>query len=296
MATDTAQAETGELLDLRSHLAAAEARLAAAGVSSPRQDAIELAAHVLRIERGKVGLARGFDARQAERYAEVVARRAAREPLQHVTGVAGFRRLELAVGPGVFVPRPETEVLVEWCLQALRHCDRPLVADLCAGSGAIALSIVDEHAGARVHAVEREPLAYSWLRRNVAGEERVRLHLADAADALHGLDGLFDLVVSNPPYVGDDERDRVDPEVRDHDPGSALWAGGEGLDVLRVVERTGRRLLRPGGVLAAEHSDGQGDTAPALFPADHWTDVADHRDLTGRPRFVTAVRRVEAAV
>lgn len=294
MATEAATVAAGGPLDVRSRLAAAEAQLAAAGIASPRQDVIELAAHVLRVDRGKVALARGFDVRQAGRFADLVARRAARVPLQHLTGMAGFRRLELAVGPGVFVPRPETEAVVEWCLQALRDCDRPLVADLCAGTGAIALSIVDEHPGARVHAVECEPRAYSWLRRNVAGEERIRLHLADAAEALHGLDGRFDLVVSNPPYVAADERELVDPEVRDHDPGSALWAGGDGLEVLRVVERAAQRLLRPDGLLAAEHSDRQGETAPALFGPDHWTDVADHPDLTGRSRFVTARRRAEA--
>ncbi len=271
---------------------AAAERLAAAGVPSPRHDAEELAAHVLRVDRGRLPLVDAWNPQQRRRFDELVERRAARVPLQHLTGTVGFRRLELAVGPGVFVPRPETEVVVEWCLQALEDLGRPMVADLCAGSGAIGLAIAEEHPSAVVQLVERDPRAYAWLARNALGTS-VRTHLADVADALPGLDGRFDLVVANPPYIPDGDREVLDPEVRDHDPDPALWGGPDGLDGVRLVERTACRLLRPGGLLAVEHADCHGAAAPALLRERGWLDVADHTDLAGRPRFVTAAKPEE---
>jgi len=282
---------------LRRDIADAADRLAAAGVDSPRHDAESLAAHVLGIRRGQLA---GVDdlAAAGSAYAELVARRAAREPLQHLVGSVGFRHLELVVGPGVFVPRPETESVVQWALDAARAegLSSPLVADLCTGSGTMALAIAQELPGARVHAVERDPVALEWTRRNArarvdAGDPAVSLHLGNVADALPELDGTVDLVVSNPPYVAVGEREQVDPEVRDHDPDIALWAGEDGLDVIRLVAATARRLLRPGGLLVVEHSDRQGASAPALLRATGgWTEIADHRDDAGRDRFVTARR------
>jgi release factor glutamine methyltransferase len=252
----------------------AVALLRAAGVASPEYDA-----HALWRHAGATGA--DFDG--------LVARRAARVPLQHLLGSAGFRYLELEVGPGVFVPRPETEVLVDAVLAEIASIERPVVVDLCAGSGTIGLSVAHECPGAVVHLVEREPEAFAWLHRNV---ERlgldVQLHLADAAIALPELDTRVDVVASNPPYVAERERDQVDPEVRDHDPEVALFAGPDGLDVIRIVADRARRLLRPGGLLAIEHSDRQGESAPALLRESGWAEVADHEDLTGRPRFVTA--------
>lgn len=273
---------------LRPALAAAAARLAAAGVTSPRVDAELLAAHLLGVPRSRL-LAE--PTLPAAGYAELVAHRAARVPLQHLTGRAGFRRLDLAVGPGVFVPRPETETLVEWCLRELAGCPTPLAVDLCAGSGAIALALADEHAGVHVHAVEREPSALDWLRRNVAvapAGGRVRVHAADLAAPLPGLAGAVDLVVSNPPYVPTGARPR-DPEVADHDPPTALYAGPDGLQAIRAVERAARLLLRAGGTLAVEHAESQGEAVRALLSAaGSWRAVADHLDLAGRPRFATA--------
>ena len=229
-------------------------------------------------------------------YGELVGRRASRVPLQHLTGSVGFRYIELEVGPGVFVPRPETESVVQWAVDAVKGLESPLLVDLCTGSGTIAFALANEVAGATVHAVERDPAALAWARRNaqnrvLAGDPEVVLHLGSVEAALVELDGTVDLVASNPPYVALNERHLPDPEVLDHDPEIALFAGEDGLDVVRLVEQAARRLLRPGGLLVVEHSDRQGESAPAvLADAGGWCDIADHQDLTGRDRFVTARR------
>jgi len=277
---------------LRGTVAAAATRLAAAGVASPRYDAEELAAHVLGLPRSRLALVDRLPAAAAGRYAELVEQRAARVPLQHLTGVAGFRRLDLAVGPGVFVPRPETEVLVDWALAQVAQL-RPgaLVVDLCAGSGAVALAIADEASGVTVHAVEREEHALAWAARNVATTGLpVTLHRGDVADPalLAPLAGTVDLVTANPPYIPVGAA--VEREVAEHDPPAALWGGEDGLDVVRVVERAAARLLRPGGLVAVEHADAQGKSVPAVFARAGWAEVADHPDLAGRPRFATARR------
>ncbi len=194
----------------------------------------------------------------------------------------------------MFVPRPETESVVQWAVDALEGVERPLCVDLCTGSGTIAFALANEVPGATVHAVERDPDALEWTRRNAAnrvkaGDPEVQLHLGSAEDALPGLDGTLDLVISNPPYVATTEAHIPDPEVVDHDPGIALWAGEDGLDVIRLVEQAARRLLKPGGLVVVEHSDRQGRTAPALFEqAGGWSEVQDHRDYADRDRYVTA--------
>jgi release factor glutamine methyltransferase len=278
---------------LLDEIARATARLAEAGVASPRADAEELAAAIHGVRRAELHAVPdgAFDAR----FWEGVARREAGEPLQHITGRAFFRYLELRVGPGVFVPRPETEVVAGWAIDALREMDvkDPVAVDLGAGSGAIALSIAQEVPRTRVHAVEHDPQAYMHATRNVEAIDergRVRLHLADFADALTDLNGTVDLVVSNPPYIPMSEWEYVPPDVRDHDPPDALWGGGEdGLDAIRIVERTARRLLRPGGVVVVEHSDLQGNAVYWVFAEENgWRDVRNRRDLTNRDRFVTA--------
>lgn len=266
---------------------AAAERLAGAGVASPRYDAEELAAHVLGVARSRLALVDRLPAAAAGRYAELVEQRAARVPLQHLTGVAGFRRLELAVGPGVFVPRPETEVLVDWALARL--APGAVVVDLCAGSGAVALAVADEAPGVTVHAVELEEHALAWAARNVeATGLPVTLHRGDVADPalLAPLAGTVDLVTANPPYIPVGAT--VEREVAEHDPPAALWGGEDGLDVVRAVERAAARLLRPGGFVAVEHADLQGTSVPAVFA--RWDDVEDHPDLVGRPRFTTARR------
>ncbi|QHC25441.1 peptide chain release factor N(5)-glutamine methyltransferase [Streptomyces sp. GS7] len=275
---------------LLAEVAQATQRLADAGVPSPRFDAEELAAHVHGVKRSQLHTVRDadFDAR----YWEAIARREAREPLQHITGRAFFRYLELSVGPGVFVPRPETESVVGWAIDAVRAMDvvEPLIVDLCTGSGAIALALAQEVPRSRVHAVELSEEALRYARKNVEGS-RVVLHHGDALTALPELDGQVDLVVSNPPYIPLTEWEYVAPEARDHDPELALFSGEDGLDTIRGIERTAHRLLRPGGVVVIEHADTQGGQVPWIFTEERgWADAADHPDLNNRPRFATARR------
>lgn len=275
---------------LLAEVAQATQRLADAGVPSPRFDAEELAAFVHGVKRGE--LHHVEDADFDARYWEAVARREAREPLQHITGRAFFRYLELAVGPGVFVPRPETESVVGWAIDAVRAMDvvEPLIVDLCTGSGAIALALAQEVPRSRVHAVELSEQALDYARKNVEGS-RVVLHHGDALTALPELDGQVDLVVSNPPYIPLTEWEYVAPEARDHDPELALFSGQDGLDTIRGIERTAHRLLRPGGVVVIEHADTQGGQVPWIFTEEKgWADAADHPDLNNRPRFATARR------
>ena len=280
---------------LRTALAAATHRLAAAGVDSPEHDARALAVHVLGLAKpSDLLLVDDLDEDRTAAYNELVRRRADRVPLQHLTGSVGFRWIELEVGPGVFVPRPETESVVQYAVDALRGVDAPLCVDLCTGSGTIAFALANEVPGAAVHAVERDPDALAWTRRNAAnrvkaGDPEVQLHLGSAQDALPGFDGSLDLVISNPPYVATTEAHLPDLEVVDHDPAIALWAGKDGLDVIRLVEQAARRLLKPGGLVVVEHSDRQGRTAPELFEqAGGWAEITDHQDYAGRDRYVTA--------
>jgi release factor glutamine methyltransferase len=287
---------------LLDEVALAVLRLADAGVESPRADAELIAASVHNVRRGELHTVRDcdFDARF---WAEI-ARRAAREPLQHITGRAHFRYLELEVGPGVFVPRPETEVMTGWAIARLGEMDvaEPVVADLGTGSGAIALAIGQEVPRARVHAVEADPLARAWAERNVSKyvetvpytAGRVMLHGGDFGDALADLDGTVDLVISNPPYIPVGAY--VEPEVGEYDPPAALWSGTDGLDAIRTVERTARRMLRPGGLVAVEHGAPQGAAVYWVFPEESgWRDTRNHKDLAGRDRFVTATWSGEGA-
>ena len=273
---------------LLAEVAQATQRLADAGVPSPRNDAEELAAFVHGVKRGELHSVKDadFDAR----YWEVIARREQREPLQHITGLAYFRYLELQVGPGVFVPRPETESVVGWAIDAVRAMDvvEPCIVDLCTGSGAIALALAQEVPRSRVHAVELSEEALRWTRKNVEGS-RVDLRQGNALDAFPDLDGHVDLVISNPPYIPLTEWEYVAPEARDHDPEMALFSGEDGLDTIRGIERTAHRLLRPGGLVVVEHADTQGGQVPWIFTEERgWADAADHPDLNGRPRFATA--------
>jgi release factor glutamine methyltransferase len=275
-------------MNQRAVLAAASRRLAEAGVPSPEYDAAELLAHVLGTSRAQLF---GIDTVPPERMVEfdvLVERRAQREPLQHLTGVAHFRHLTLAVGPGVFVPRPETELLAGWAIEAASTRDRPVVLDLGTGSGAIAAAVADEVPDARVHALELDERAHQWAERNLAGTG-VDLRQGDLATAFDDLAGQVDVIVSNPPYIPLEAWESVAPEARNHDPELALWSGGDGLDAIRVLEARAAELLRPGGVIGVEHADRQGETAPGVFAGSgRWADVKDHHDLADRPRFLTA--------
>ena len=271
----------------------AVAALEAGGVESARNDAEILLSHVLGIPRSMVALTARPQPDQLAVFRAMIERRASRIPLQHLIGRAGFRYVDLEVGPGVFVPRPETELLAGWAIEAaLAITDPPVIVDLCTGSGAIALSVVHEVPTAIVHAVELDEVALGWAARNLAGTG-VDLRLGDAADAFPDLDGTVDVVVANPPYIPLEAWESVALEARDHDPALALWSGEDGLDAIRAIEKTAWRLLKPGGVVGVEHADAQAESAPAVFSSarEHdWADVRDHLDLAGRPRFVTAQR------
>ena len=277
---------------LREVLADAVRRLAAAGVDSPDHDARVLLAHVLGIDRSRLPMAGQVTREQAGELEALVSRRVTREPLQHLTGVAHFRHVELAVGPGVFVPRPETELLAGWAIEAAQRAEREnrtcRVVDLGTGSGAIAKAVKDELPTADVYAVELDGLAHAWAARNLVGTG-VELRHGDLAEAFEELAGGVDVVVSNPPYIPHEAWESVAVEVRDHDPELALYATGDGLDTIRVVERRAAALLRPGGMVGVEHAEAQAVSAPAVFSGTgRWEQVRDHPDLTGRARFVTA--------
>jgi len=269
---------------------------AEAGIESNQADAEILLAYVLGISRGELSsllvLDSEFTPEQLEQFRLLAGKRAERFPLQHLTGVAAFRNIELEVGPGVFVPRFETEVLVGKALEVLktREIENPIVVDLATGSGAIALSIAVEFPSAKVHAVELSEDALEYTRKNFAKfSPKSDLRQGDLADAFEDLTGQVDVVTANPPYIPD-QMIPIYPEVHLHDPKLALYGGVDGLDIVRSVERTAKRLLRPGGSLFIEHADMQGEAVRAILLATGWQDVATHQDLAGRDRLVSATR------
>ena len=278
--------QTGESMQVRDLLREAAERLRAAGVGSPRTDSELLLAHVLETGRSRLYLLDVIDAVQAERYRAAIDRRAAREPLQHITGVVGFLDLDLLVGPGVFIPRPETEVLAQWGIDAIAGMERPTVVDLCSGSGALALAVAHARPDALVYAVEASPAAVEWLRRNASG---TRVHIVQSdvrdPDLLDDLRGQADLVLCNPPYVPADVP--VPAEVR-ADPPSAVFAGADGLDLIPVVAELAASLLRDGGRLGLEHDESHPQKVARIL-AHHFRAMRGLPDLAGRPRFTTAV-------
>lgn len=275
--------------------------LSGAGIRNADVDAELLIGHVLGLSRGQVQAKAvtdaGLDPEQQLAVLEAVERRAAREPLQHITGRAPFRSLELAVGRGVFVPRPETESVAQLAIDALLAVPSPAprAIDLGTGSGAIAIAMATEVPHAEVFAVENSPRAFTWARQNARelASTNLRLIFADLAELpaeLDGspFDGTFDVVVSNPPYIPLGAIPR-DPEVRLHDPEVALYGGDDGLDVVRAISIRAAALLRPGGTLVLEHGELQGSAIRELLAADGWRAAATHRDLLGRDRTTTAL-------
>lgn len=281
------------MTELRTAVRAAAARLSEAGIASAESDALLLLAHALGVSVGDARKAMVLGGEAPPAYEELVELRASRLPLQHLTGRAGFRSLELRVGPGVFVPRPETEFVAGLAIKAARAAgESPVVVDLCTGSGAIALAVKDEVPTADVYAVELGEDAHAWAAQNrsATGLDITLVH-GDATTAFPELDGQVDVVVSNPPYIPVGMVP-VDPEVRDHDPGLALYGGSaDGLSIPLAVAARAAALLKQGGVLVMEHADTQGESLPAaLARTGLWRDIADHEDLTGRPRATVAVR------
>lgn len=271
--------------------------LAAAGIESPEVDAELLIGHVLRLSRGEVQAKAITGTEVSEEDSDaieaLVGRRASREPLQHITGKAPFRNLELAVGPGVFVPRPETEQVAQFAIDTLlaTASASPIGVDLGTGSGAIALAMATEVPHSTVYGVELSAEAFRWTERNFCeiGADNATAVLGDLADALPELDGTVSVVISNPPYIPVGAIPR-DPEVRLFDPELALYGGDDGLDVVRIVSRVARRLLYPGGTLVIEHGELQAAQIGALLSVDGWHAICSHKDLLGRDRSTTALR------
>lgn len=282
---------------LRDIIEHAASRFEEAGIESALVDAELLAGFVLELTRGGVQLeivkGASLSEDQANQLTELYGRRLAREPLQHITGKAYFRNLELSVGKGVFVPRPETEFVAQLAIDALRSvaAAEPIAVDLGTGSGAIALAMATEVKHSKVFAVEKSPDAMPFTTANFAtyGGQNATLIQGDLADAFEELNGLVSVVASNPPYIPLDAIPR-DLEVRLHDPDLALYGGFDGMDVVHQVSKTAKRLLREGGTLIIEHADSQATQVCQLLLADGWRQVRAHRDLTDRDRAVTAIR------
>jgi release factor glutamine methyltransferase len=268
--------------------------LTEAGVPSPRVDAELLADHLLGVGLGRLRAMMLGDAPAPAGYTELVAERATRIPLQHITGVAHFRYLQLAVGPGVFIPRPETESVVQLVIDRLRALERagvvrPKVVDLGTGSGAIAGSIAHEVPEAEVFAVEFSEFAHAWAAKNLR-PLGVTLLLGDLRNALPELNGTFDVVVSNPPYIPA-EAIPNEPEVALHDPPEALYGGGaDGMELPTAAAASAARLLVPGGYFVMEHAEVQaGWISTMLKRTGLWTDVTTQFDLNGKERATSAV-------
>ncbi|MCO4237834.1 peptide chain release factor N(5)-glutamine methyltransferase [Pseudarthrobacter sp. MDT3-28] len=260
-----------------------------AGVPSSRVDAELLADHLLGVGLGRLRAMMLGDTPAPVGYAELVAERAQRIPLQHITGVAHFRYLELAVGPGVFIPRPETESVVQLVIDHVKGMAHPRIVDLGTGSGAIAGSIAHEVPGAEVHAVEYSPFAHAWAARNLA-PLGVKLVLGDLRDALPELNGTFDVVISNPPYIPA-EAIPNEPEVALHDPPEALYGGGaDGMELPTAAAASAARLLVPGGYFVMEHAEVQaGWIAGMMQRTGAWREITTHLDLNGKERATSAV-------
>jgi release factor glutamine methyltransferase len=274
---------------LRRAIDCAAAQLAAAGIDSARHDAEQMAAHLAGTDRGRLTLVESLDDDFLRRYDDVIAARSRRVPLQHLIGTAAFGPVVLHVGPGVFIPRPETEAMLAWAT-AQQLSASPVIVDACTGSGALAVALAQHRPGARILAIEDSPEALDYARRNTEGTP-VKLVSADVTTPglLSELDGGVDLLVSNPPYVPDGAD--VEPEVAQYDPPRAVFGGPDGMTIIPAVVRLAGRLLRPGGLFAVEHDDTtSAQTVELIDSTGLFDDIQARCDLAGRPRFVTATR------
>jgi release factor glutamine methyltransferase len=271
------------------------AQFSQAGVISPEVDSELLAAHCLGITRSELGVAIALNSEFPEEkiavFSDGVSRRANREPLQHITGLAAFRQLELLVGKGVFIPRPETEQVVSFAMEKIASFEHPVVVDLCSGSGAIALSFATERPGAKVFAVEKSKEAFEFLKHNSNkyGLGLGQLSNVDLQDCLTEMESVADLVISNPPYIPN-EAIPVDLEVQLHEPAISLYGGVDGLDVIRQILSKAKQLLRTGGLLVLEHADTQALSIRELLLAEGWINVNSRKDLAGKDRMISATK------
>jgi release factor glutamine methyltransferase len=275
---------------LRHAIDSAATALAEAGIDSARYDAEELAAYLTGTERGRLPLLDSLADEFFARYQSVVAQRSRRVPLQHLTGTVAFGPVTLNVGPGVFIPRPETEAILEWA-SGQRLSARPVIVDLCTGSGALAVALAHQWPAARVLGIDDSEAALDYARRNVAGTAVELLRADVTAPGLLGeLDGHVDLVVANPPYVPDGVE--LETEVSQHDPPHAVFGGPDGMAVITAVVALAGRWLRPGGLFAVEHDDTtSARTTEFISGTGLFDDIIARTDLAGRPRFVTARKR-----
>ena len=270
-------------------------KFSAAGVLSPSVDAELLGCFILDATRSELTLlaitGESFPENRLADFLEAVKRREKREPIQHITGLAPFRHLELEVGPGVFIPRPETEQLVDLAIQKIESIQNPVIVDLCSGSGAISIALNTEVAGSRVYSVELSKDAFAFLTRNYQryGLDPKALRHENLTTALEELKAGVDLVVSNPPYIPDSAIP-IDLEVQLHDPAVALYGGEDGLDVIRLISTRAWYLLRPGGHLVLEHANTQASAIGELLLTQGWHEVVSASDLTGKDRMISAVR------
>lgn len=300
---------------IRDVLVDAQRRFQSAGIPSPDVDAAEIVAFALGRQRNRLFMHEPLEDDARVRIERFVTRRLSRVPLQHILGTTGFRRMNLRVGPGVFIPRPETELVVEAAIRHVQAEPERSVVDLCSGSGAIALAIATEVDAVHAWGVEVSREALAWSETNLAAASDLLLQrnsevtfieadgrtVADPGEPLADMAGRVSVVTCNPPYIPDAMVPR-EPEVRDHEPALALFGGPDGMDLVRPLAETAARLLRPGGLLVMEHADVQGEQAeglgvPAILRAavsaaqePVWGDVRDRSDLAGRPRFTMAVR------
>lgn len=276
-------------------LTESSSKLKEAGVTSALVDAELLACFCLSISRSELALMvatnQEFPPESLEHFQSSLARRVARQPLQHITGSAPFRHLELKVGPGVFTPRPETEQVVGFALEKISNRPSPLIVDLCAGSGAIAISLATEVSGSEVFAVEKSNEAFAYLRDNAAryGLAEANLRHEDLENSLPELDGLVDLVISNPPYIPNSAIP-IDLEVQLHEPSMSLFGGVDGLDVVRQISLRAMRLLKQGGILVMEHADTQSSAIGKLLLAEGWLEIVARADLAGKDRMISALK------
>ena len=282
-------------MKLSEALAMASEKLSTAGVPSPQADATWLLCHFLDTDRSDLLTRITFDqdlsSEQLEAFLVALTRREKREPLQPLTGKAAFRSLELSVGPGVFIPRPETEQVVQYAIDYLRQLPRPGVAiDLGTGSGAIAIAMAVEVPQTKVYAVELSQSAFDYATKNIeANLAAVELRLGAMQEVVSDLVGGVDVVISNPPYIPDSAIP-IDPEVRNFDPELALYGGEDGLDVIRDISGIAAALLRAGGLLVLEHAETQSDAIRELLLNDGWLSVSAFQDATMRYRTITAIR------
>jgi release factor glutamine methyltransferase len=275
-------------------LSESSSKLKEAGVISATVDAELIASFCLGISRSELALMMAtnqeFPKGSMDNFKLALARRIARQPLQHITGTAPFRYLELKVGPGVFTPRPETEQVVGFAMEKIANLQNPLIVDLCSGSGAIAISLATEVLGSKVFAVEKSEEAFDYLLQNAASYGLVDDYLRneDLQNSLTELDGQVDLVISNPPYIPNDAIP-IDLEVQLHEPSMSLYGGVDGLDVIRQISIRAKKLLKSGGLLVLEHADSQSNAIGKLLLAGGWLEIEARADLAGKERMISAI-------